>query len=247
MNINKLTKLSIAGGIFLISASLFYYLVIFTPKKEQMKADQLESQRELQKELLESQRELLETCIEDAQRNYLANWNKICDFRGKKKECELRDYDLERADNYLKESKNECFRKYPAGSVEVVEQKQKSHNVTEQYRNTFEQFDFDKQPQQNFADNQTAQVIAYGQLKQERDDYISKLSQAESLVTDAQYLQSNCTNRYYAEKHGGTQGCIDHWNKEISDTNEIVNNYQYLLDQASNKLKEIKKNCSMCY
>lgn len=108
MNMDKLTKLSIASSIFLISAPLFYYLVIFAPKKEQMKIDQLESQREL----LESQKELLETCLEVAQRNYLANWNKICEFRGGKEECALYDYDLERADNYLKESKNECYRKY---------------------------------------------------------------------------------------------------------------------------------------
>lgn len=247
MNMHKLTKLSIAGSIFLIGVSLFYYLVIFTPKKEQTKADQLESQRELQKELLESQRELLETCIEDAKRNYLANWNKICDFRGKEKECALDNFDLERADNSLKESKNECFRKYPTGAAEGMSQDQKPHNDIERYRNIPEHFESDEQSQQNFADNQTAQVIAYGQLKQERDDYFSKLSQAKSLVADAQHLQSNCTNRYYAEKYGGTQGCIDHWNEEISDTNEIINNYQYLLDQASNKLKEIKKNCSMCY
>jgi hypothetical protein len=247
MQMDKLTKLSIAGGIFLIGASLFYYLVIFIPKKEQMKADQLESQRELQREQFESQRELLETCIEDAQRNYLAYWNQICNYRGKKEKCALYDHDLERVDNLLKESKNECFRKYQAGAVRGADQEQKPHNAIEQYRNTFEQFGSDKQSQQNSANNQTAQVIAYGQLKQERDDYISKLSQAESLVTDAQYFQSNCTNRYYAEKYGGTQGCVDHWSKEISDTNEIVNNYQYLLDQASNKLKEAKRSCSLCY
>ena len=246
MNIDKLTKLSVGGGIFLISASLFYYLVIFVPKKEQMQASQLEVQIELQRERLESQRELLETCIEDAQRDYLSYWNKICDLRGKNDECALYDYDLERADNSLKESKNDCFRKYPTGAIEGRSQEQKPHNAAEQDRNAIEQFGSNKQSQQN-SNNQTAQVMAYGQLKQERDDYISKLSQAESLITDAQYFQSNCTNRYYAEKYGGTQGCIDHWSKEISDTNEIVNNYQYLLDQASNKLKEVKRNCSLCY
>ena len=211
-----------------------------------MKADQLESQGKLQREQLEFQRELLETCIEDAQKNYLVYWNKICDLRDRKDECALYDYDLERADNYLKESKSDCFRKYPTGAIEGVSQGKKPHNATEQDRNAIEQSGSNKQSQQN-ADNQTAQVIAYGQLKQERDDYISKLSQAKSLITDARYFQSNCTNRYYAEKYDGTQGCIDYWNKEISDTNEIVNNYQYLLDQTSNKLKEIKNNCSMCY
>lgn len=208
MNINKLTELSITSGIFLIGASLFYYLVIFTPKKEQMRADQLESQRESQKELLESQRELLETCIKDAQRNYLANWNKICDFRGKKNECALSDSDLERADNSLKESKNECFRKYPTGAVEGVSQEREPPNVpmlyqpsNESWQNAQDDLNSSLRKQERLSEEQLSR------LEEMQDEQKRQWGEVERRARDKKYQEWSDCIRAGLASNSGVLGC----------------------------------------
>lgn len=107
IDIDKIIKLSIVASVLLIGFSLFYYLVIFLPQKEQNRIDlqkqerlveenekqaKIEQQKnkeiEEQKEKEEAERNLT-NCLTDAEDSYYKSWSEMCKRLGKlSKECE---------------------------------------------------------------------------------------------------------------------------------------------------------------
>jgi hypothetical protein len=161
-------KILITLATLLIAFSIFYYFVIFIPKKEQiifnMEREKIEEEKqtqlaEEQKKQEEKQKALedLNSCMGDAENAYNSRWNDECDFLGNltnecktilietysysdylEKEglsskisdsnyysfldyltkkgncsCRLPSATAERFNEDLKESKNECYKKYP--------------------------------------------------------------------------------------------------------------------------------------
>ena len=116
IDIDKIIKLSIVASVLLIGFSLFYYLVIFLPQKEQNRIDLQKQERlveenekqakikqqknkeiEEQKEKEEAERNLT-NCLTDAEDSYYKSWNEMCKRLGKlSKECE----EILFADNYF--------------------------------------------------------------------------------------------------------------------------------------------------
>jgi len=161
-------KISIVIVMLLIAVSIFYYFVIFIPKKEQMRleAEAAKIESEKQTQLAEEQKKQeekqkaqddLNSCIASAGSNYNSRWNNECDFLGKltsecktilidtysytsylekkglsskisdsnyysiidyytKKDecsCRLPNDVADGLNKDLKESKDECYKKYP--------------------------------------------------------------------------------------------------------------------------------------
>ena len=109
-----ITRFSIIVGIVLISLSIFYYLVIYLPEKDQTKT-QVEKEKQSaleQKEL--SDKLLLSYCLEDAEKAYSDNWDEDCKGLGLKDSCRLSAHSADRWDELKQKSKDECFRKYPS-------------------------------------------------------------------------------------------------------------------------------------
>ncbi len=111
LNLDKFNKAALAGGILLIGASLFYYLVIFLPQKEESIQEQHK-----QEEIKVKEKEFnLDQCLEAAQveqersNEQLIKWAKEDNQDGK--------YNLRGAFDSIKkqyeQDRAECFKKYP--------------------------------------------------------------------------------------------------------------------------------------
>ncbi|MFA5618570.1 MAG: hypothetical protein WDK95_17300 [Syntrophorhabdaceae bacterium] len=119
-------KLIITTGIFLISLSVFYYFVIFSPQKEKNRLNQetQEKQEQLTKELKEQQIEedksnLLDTCLKEAEAELVEKTQAIVEWGNKETTNEnvsemtkILQKMFDDSSLKLKEDKAECFNKY---------------------------------------------------------------------------------------------------------------------------------------
>lgn len=87
---DSVTKLGIAIGILIISFSIFYYLVIFLPQKEQTRlsnegAAKAEVKKEQETAKLDAamqklaDKQLLDACLSDVSASYVASWKSNCE------------------------------------------------------------------------------------------------------------------------------------------------------------------------
>jgi hypothetical protein len=104
----------ISVSFLIITLSVAYYPVIYIPKRETAK---LELEKQKQTDLSTQQalvRAQLDTCLISADAAKYEFWNKTCkDVLGKKEDCLLPQYNADRVEDYGKELKEDCFRKYP--------------------------------------------------------------------------------------------------------------------------------------
>ena len=109
LKIEKLTRLGIVGSVFLVAVAIFYYLVIYIPQKESQKIER----QKLEQEAKKTNQKTLEGCLQDVEARYNDFWNKMCKTQGLEDDCSLPTYKVDSAKEYLKNWKDECFKKYP--------------------------------------------------------------------------------------------------------------------------------------
>lgn len=95
-----------------VAFSLFYYFVIFLPSEKRAERDRATRERqeaELQKA---RDRKDYEQCRAEALAAHVSDWDRTCRAYGKPKDCGLPRHSSERLDRFLREAREECFRKY---------------------------------------------------------------------------------------------------------------------------------------
>ena len=94
----------IVGSIsaLIIALSIGYYFVIFLPQKEEGK--KADSNRN---------KALLDICLSTTETDYFDYWNKLCEKEKLEDDCGLSKYSADIANEFKKDSKEECFKKYP--------------------------------------------------------------------------------------------------------------------------------------
>jgi len=111
----KLIKILLAISIFLVGVSVFYYFVILQSEKVRLLNLEV-AQKELdrtEKTFKEKERvKNIDTCISDANNNYIEQWNRMCEYLGKKPHCALYEQ-AERLDKVQKDSIEMCYKTYP--------------------------------------------------------------------------------------------------------------------------------------
>lgn len=81
--IEKYTRLGLVGAVLLVAFSVFYYLVIYLPGKENQKIETQRLEVEQQKKEKELKQESLSSCLTSADESYTNNWNNECKSQGK--------------------------------------------------------------------------------------------------------------------------------------------------------------------
>src|SRR6266446_1065789 len=109
-----LTLFSLILCSLLISASVFYYLVIYIPRQAQMKLDLEKSQAEAKKQAqfeagLEdfSRKASLEKCLNNAQDTYSNSWDNDCKVLGLEANCKLPEFNVEVQEKRLRDMKDD--------------------------------------------------------------------------------------------------------------------------------------------
>lgn len=97
--LNLIIKVGLIVGILLISVSIFYYLVVFLPKKEK-------SNKELWLRIGAGKAK----CLNETDRRYHDYWNRMCQGRGLNEDCKLPKYDADRAEQYKESERAACFK-----------------------------------------------------------------------------------------------------------------------------------------
>ena len=140
IKVDSFIKIVLAAALLLLGVSVFYYLVVFLPHKEQAKLDQ---QREglAAKERLERQQEEeveadLEECLSEVGDRYKSSWLEACRSLGLISSgcfietdpinfqdciCELPNDVVVRLDNLLTEGREACFVFWPDAAREEWE------------------------------------------------------------------------------------------------------------------------------
>lgn len=109
LKIEKITRFGIVGSVFLVAVAIFYYLVIYIPQqsKEKIELEKFEADLKITKQ------KQLEKCLNEAETSFAEFWNKLCKGQGLKDDCSLPTYNADSAKEYLKNWKEDCFKKYP--------------------------------------------------------------------------------------------------------------------------------------
>lgn len=110
---NNWNAFLLAVSALIVAFSIGYYFVIFLPQKEQARIQQEKEKKTAIEEKEASKKLLLSYCLEDADKTYSYNWDKACKTRGLKDECSLPSETADSIENYRKQAKDECFKKYP--------------------------------------------------------------------------------------------------------------------------------------
>lgn len=129
-------------SVLLMAFSLVYYYIYFLPQQESIQLkyeeekemmqieleikkfelerqkqeqlqEQLEKERKEEKAIREKREYLLEECLKQAYDAYREFWDSECGGLGKKKDCFLPSWNVERVDKSYKEHRDDCFKKYP--------------------------------------------------------------------------------------------------------------------------------------
>jgi len=120
-------KLSVTISVFLllcvIAFSFFYYLVVLPNKKEAYKEaqdkEQAAQQADAQKKADQAKNlndTLRNICLSGADANYTANWTSMCKKFGidnKGALCSLPQYNADSVEQWKKDDKADCYKKYP--------------------------------------------------------------------------------------------------------------------------------------
>ena len=93
--LDSFIKLSVATGILLVSLSISYYVVFFLPSSEKARTANLEK------------------CLAAVNSDYEKAWNHNCEQLSRNDNCSLPLPVAESLDNYYREQREDCFRKYP--------------------------------------------------------------------------------------------------------------------------------------
>lgn len=107
------TRNIVAISFLVIALSIGYYFMMFLPKIEQDKLNQLtqaQSQAQIAKETNKS---MLTACLADAYTTYINGWNSLCHSLGKDDKCLLYKDQADNRDRAYTEIKDECFKQYP--------------------------------------------------------------------------------------------------------------------------------------
>jgi hypothetical protein len=107
-------RLSIALAMVVVALSIGHYTMVTLPA---IKRDQLAAQEQAEKRRgLESVTASygLQMCLDAADLDYHAGWEKECESRGLGTDCSLPGPTADRQDGRRKEARDDCFRRYPA-------------------------------------------------------------------------------------------------------------------------------------
>jgi hypothetical protein len=109
-------KVGILLSVFLFIWPFYYYYILYLPDQHEKKTQQetaLQLSEESRRASNERQRE---ACLLVAQTDYIDNWASQCKSFGvnnKGKDCTLPGRNADRVEQWRKESKDECYKKYP--------------------------------------------------------------------------------------------------------------------------------------
>ena len=92
--LDSFIKLSVAIGILLVSLSISYYFVFFLPSREKTRTANLEK------------------CLSAVNSDYEKAWNHNCEQLSRKANCSLPLPVAESLDNYYREQREDCLKKY---------------------------------------------------------------------------------------------------------------------------------------
>jgi hypothetical protein len=106
-------RAAIATAVLALALSVAYYTLITLPT---LRRDEIAAQQQAEKQralrfLANDQG--AEACLSDADADYTANWTKACESVGLGTDCSLLPTRANRIDQIRRESRNECFKRYP--------------------------------------------------------------------------------------------------------------------------------------
>lgn len=106
LTLRTIFNLSVIATFLLIGFSVFYYFVIFLPGKESTRLEQEEAKQS-------DRQVMINACLKKAYESYKAKWNSICKLDGLKEDCTLNTDRSEIINDYHKDLKDECYKRYP--------------------------------------------------------------------------------------------------------------------------------------
>ncbi len=118
---DKYLKISISLGLLIISLSLSYYFVIFIPKKESIRIEREDQEKdrkikeENDKKKNDATKEILllewrQDCLKKVDEERQLFWNKQCKTRGLKDDCPLPQTIFDRIETSMQTEKENCFK-----------------------------------------------------------------------------------------------------------------------------------------
>ena len=123
LTIEQATKLGIIASVLLVSFSVFYYLVVFLPRREEARKE-LQKQEQIREEMERidklNQAIMLDKCLLAADKDSKANWAAACRTESRRRlgldtssNCSLPLPLADRVNTLHKESRDECYKEYP--------------------------------------------------------------------------------------------------------------------------------------
>lgn len=101
-----------ALSFLIVAISIAYYFIVFLPQKEKDKVAQAAEAKQAETKKEERDRLLLDSCLKDVERDYTANWSRVCSEEGLEAECQLPGNKATAIENNRKQYRDDCFRKY---------------------------------------------------------------------------------------------------------------------------------------
>jgi hypothetical protein len=95
-----------------VAFSLFYYFVIFLPSEKRAERDRAVRERQEAGLQRVKDRKDYEQCRAEVLKTHVSDWDRACQAYGKPKDCGLPRQSSERLDRFLREAREECFRKF---------------------------------------------------------------------------------------------------------------------------------------
>lgn len=120
---NSLLQKSLAIALLMIAGSISLYYLKIRPEqmtaKEQQDSYIKQQALDLEKQKYEDAQEAKKTndislsiCLNDAEINYSAFWDRECEALERGKDCRLPAFNVNRIEDSRKTEKDECFKKY---------------------------------------------------------------------------------------------------------------------------------------
>jgi hypothetical protein len=110
--VDTLLKLMIIACISLISLSIFYFLVIYIPEREEAEREAARLVREDEKRAETVKQTSLNFCLRMANLQYSSDWDHECESQGLEKDCRLPLENVDIIEERLKEDRDSCYIKY---------------------------------------------------------------------------------------------------------------------------------------
>jgi hypothetical protein len=109
---DKNVKIALIFSLLLIAVSIFYYLVIFLPSKENAIQEQRVRNEEEKKKQAEKQSESLENCLIGARIAGSQFWDNECQIKGLESDCQLPAYNADRVDKHIEQDQDLCYKRF---------------------------------------------------------------------------------------------------------------------------------------